>query len=95
MKLKISNRTLEIAHRLIAILIILIAVGALLAQWNIAIGFNPIDMRWWAWLFDFILKSGSWPDELLHPLWWTGAAVIVSQVALAIWAHRAARRKEL
>lgn len=59
--------------------LIVIFVGmlaALLMQWRAAVGFDGLDGRWWVWLRDSLLLTGGLPEELVYPVWWTGAAGI-------------------
>lgn len=59
-------------RRLCIISILLIGYAALLFQWNQIMGFDPLDLRWWVWLFEVIIKTNSFPPELLWPSIWTG-----------------------
>lgn len=56
-------------------------LGALLAQWRATVGFDALDGRWWIWLRDSLLITGGLPEELVYPVWWTGAAGIAAMAA--------------
>jgi len=77
-----------IFHRFALLFSVVIAIAAVLLQWNMAIGFDALDVRWWTWLVKAIYATGGLPSELTHPLWWTGAALIIAWGTLVFFAMR-------
>jgi type IV secretion system protein VirD4 len=78
-----------IAVRISFFVIFTLAILAIGFQWHWAVGFNPSDLRWWAWLLKNLQLTGGLPKELLYPLWWTGAASVLGMGAAAILIARA------
>lgn len=81
-----------ILHRFAMLLSVVIAIAAILVQWNLALGFNALDPRWWTWLIKAIYVTGGLPSELTHPLWWTGAALAIVWGILVFFAMRPSSR---
>lgn len=81
-----------ILHRFALLLSVVIAIAAILLQWNLALGFNAADPRWWTWLVKTIYATGGLPRELTHPLWWTGAGLAIVWGTLVFFAMRPSSR---
>ncbi len=64
--------------RLILSLIILSCFVSILIGWHLAVGFDPFDTRWWVWIAQVIEQTGGLPNELLHPIYWAGAGMVVA-----------------
>ncbi|GAB6053096.1 conjugal transfer protein TraG [Magnetospira thiophila] len=74
--------------RLLLPVVFLAALAAILLQWRGAVGFDPLDGRWWVWLWQTATHTRGLPDDLLWPVYWTGAAGFA---ALALVLHLSAR----
>lgn len=66
-----------ILKRISILLVLLSGYAAIMVQWYFIIGFDALDVRWWVWLFDVVMKTGSVPDALLYPIWWTMLGTIL------------------
>lgn len=79
--------------RLAFLVVTAAGVAAVLFQWNMAVGFNALDARWWTWLFKAIKATGgNLPRELTYPLWWTGAAMVSAWAVMIFIAQRPSTR---
>ncbi|MCW9033511.1 MAG: type IV secretory system conjugative DNA transfer family protein [Alphaproteobacteria bacterium] len=77
-----------IVIRVLFILIIIFIVIATLWQWNLAVGFNPMDSRWWSWLIKTTIHPEGVPTELVYPLYWSGIGGITAMFLLMVLATR-------
>ncbi|MCF8482173.1 MAG: type IV secretory system conjugative DNA transfer family protein [Rhodospirillum sp.] len=75
--------------RLLLPVVFLSGLALILAQWHWENGFLPLDPRWWTWLAKTIRITGTLPDGMLYPVWWTGAGSIVAMLIVLFIASRA------
>ena len=70
--------------RLTLFIVFAAAAAALMAQWNAAVGFDALDARWWTWLLKTLSATGGLPEQLLHPVWWTGGGAFIAMAATTL-----------
>lgn len=79
-------------YRALSYFIIISAIAALMLQWNIKMGFDPVDLRWWKWLLEALVKAGTLPEPMLNSLFWTAGTAIPLFFGLLVWSHRPSTR---
>ncbi|MBF0250769.1 MAG: type IV secretory system conjugative DNA transfer family protein [Alphaproteobacteria bacterium] len=66
-----------IAFRIVSVIILFAALASVLLQWNLSIGFDPVDVRWWDWLLKVLVQTGTLPNEMLYPLAFSFAGMLI------------------
>jgi len=69
-----------ILKRIFMILCFLAGCTALMIQWSLINGFDALDVRWWAWLFNVIMQTGTYPDGFIQPALWTMAGTVLGMI---------------
>ena len=77
-----------IIQRVVLVLIFIISIVLILVQWNAAVGFDAFDLRWWVWLAKTLFATAGLPNELIYPLWWTGAGAFIVMAASTLLFNR-------
>ncbi len=75
--------------RFLFLTIVTLMVIATLWQWHHAVGFDPLDARWWKWFLKSIAHPEGLPMELVYPLYWTGIGGVAAIFLLMVIASRA------
>ena len=68
--------------------IFVFSAAIVLVQWNMAVGFDAFDPRWWIWLGKTLFASGGLPGDLIYPIWWTGAGAFIAMAAATFLFNR-------
>ena len=83
-----------IVQRAALALIFVFSVAIVLVQWNMAVGFDAFDFRWWIWLGKTLVATGGLPNGLIYPVWWTGGGGFIA-MAVATFMFNRPRSKTL
>ncbi|MBL4940724.1 MAG: type IV secretory system conjugative DNA transfer family protein [Colwellia sp.] len=75
-------------YRASLLLCLVLGLTILFAQWNLAVGFNALDSRWWIWLVQVIIKTGEMPGSLLLSLWTTGIGLFLTLTCITFFQMR-------
>ncbi|KZB64649.1 type IV secretion system protein VirD4 [Thalassospira sp. MBR-102] len=76
-------------YRLTLPVILIAMIAAILWQWQLAVGFDALDLRWWQWSLEAATHSAGLPDEMLYPALWIGITGLLSMFGVLALATRA------
>lgn len=78
--------------RLALLAVFTAALAAILFQWHLAVGFDPLDARWWKWAFKSAAHPAGLPAEMVSAAIWTGSAGVLAMLGVAALAARVSAR---
>ena len=81
-----------VAHRIGLVVIFVIALTVILYQWNVAVGFDAMDSRWWDWLFKNLRHNAALPEGMFVPVIWTTLVAFVCMTLFSLFVQKPGTR---